>query len=174
MPRIRGGRYSVVVVVVVLASMAVVLVGVPLFVSPRQRDALSAGNEIAGMIGVIVAVAALVVPIMMRARPADDPAMLVRAREELVRRITDQWRRESYARGLSPRPINVAWSSAGVADAAVDPQAPRRLRGDVAGIAAAFRELPTRQLVIIGNPEFGKTSLAGLVGGALFCGLAGG
>jgi hypothetical protein len=42
-----------------------------------------------------------------------------------------------------------------------------KLRGDVTGVEAAWRKLPARQLVIIGAPGAGKTSLAVL----LVCGL---
>jgi hypothetical protein len=107
------------------------------------------------------------------------PAVLVtRASDELAGLVGRQWAREAGLRGLQD-PLRVRWSSTdrlvaappgAVIGSAVGGRVTRlKLRGDVTGVAAVWRQLPARQLVVIGSPGAGKTSLAVL----LVCALLG-
>jgi hypothetical protein len=110
---------------------------------------------------------------------AEDPAApLERAAAELAGWVRRQWEREAGLRGLlRPRPLRVRWSSTErlVAPPAGEVLGPTvgawatrlKLHGDVTEIAVVCRKLPARQLVVIGAPGAGKTSLAVL----LVCGL---
>ncbi|MFC4032302.1 BTAD domain-containing putative transcriptional regulator [Streptomyces polygonati] len=111
---------------------------------------------------------------------ADDPTAgstdrrrLDRAARELAAVVLQQWTVEARTRSLHrPAPIRVRWSSTGRpvaagasavlgADSRAAGQTQRLdLRGDLAGAVAAFRRLPARQLVVLGEPGAGKTVLA--------------
>jgi hypothetical protein len=95
---------------------------------------------------------------------AVDPAVLLNvASDVLARLVRRQWEQEATLRGLlRPEPLRVRWSSTGrlvaaSAEEVIGPTAGARatrlkLRGDVMGVAAAWRQLPRRQLVVIGAP----------------------
>jgi hypothetical protein len=97
--------------------------------------------------------------------------LLDRAVEELTRLVSARWRREAQWRGLlHPGPMRIAWSSTTrPVSAPVDEIVSRmpgvrptrlRLHGFIGEVAATWRRLPARQLVVIGSPAAGKTSLA--------------
>ncbi|WP_326693737.1 NACHT domain-containing protein [Streptomyces sp. NBC_01267] len=97
---------------------------------------------------------------------------LAGAVRELGAAITRQWTAEAEMRSLNrPEPVHLGWSSTGRPVAAVagavlgvrpDGDRPERmtLRGDLTDVAAKFRRLPARQLVVLGEPGAGKTVLA--------------
>ncbi|MFJ1764742.1 BTAD domain-containing putative transcriptional regulator [Amycolatopsis sp. NPDC088138] len=81
---------------------------------------------------------------------------LDRAVRELATAVTRQWTAEAEIRSLHrPAPLRVRWSSTGRPVTAVH----EVLRGDISELAAQFRELPVRQLVVLGAPGSGKTVL---------------
>ena len=83
---------------------------------------------------------------------------------ELATAVTRQWTAEAEMRSLHrPQPVQLRWSSTGrpVAAAAsavlghepatAEPK-PLSLRGDLTDLVAKFRQLPKRQLVVLGEP----------------------
>ncbi|HET8660300.1 MAG TPA: NACHT domain-containing protein [Micromonosporaceae bacterium] len=102
-------------------------------------------------------------------------AMLDRAADGLADAVRQQWTREAGLRQLrQPGPLRVKWSTtqrpvsaqpaAVLGQAAVGGRPTRlRLRGDLDSIVEAFRRLPARQLVVLGEPGAGKTVLAMLL-----------
>ncbi|WHT22829.1 NACHT domain-containing protein [Crossiella sp. CA-258035] len=103
--------------------------------------------------------------------PADREAALADLAEDLRR----QWAAEAAVRAVRrPAPIRVRWSATGhpvnaspaaVLGAAAVPSTPSRLNlsGDVADVAAKYRKLPNRQLVVLGEPGGGKSTMAMLL-----------
>ena len=91
---------------------------------------------------------------------------------ELATAVTRQWTAEAEMRCLHrPQPVQLRWSSTGrpvaAAAAAVlghEPGAaepkPLSLAGDLTDLVGKFRQLPKRQLVVLGEPGAGKTVLA--------------
>ncbi|MEU0650277.1 NACHT domain-containing protein [Streptomyces umbrinus] len=92
---------------------------------------------------------------------------------ELAAAVRRQWRQERAARRLwQPEPLRVRWSSTGrpvgasrevVLGEPGPDWAEAPWEGDVQEIGARFRELPHRQLVVIGEPGSGKSVLAMLL-----------
>ncbi len=91
---------------------------------------------------------------------------------ELATAVTRQWTAEAEMRSLHrPQPVQLRWSSTGLPVAAAasavlghepataEPK-PLSLRGDLTDLVAKFRQLPKRQLVVLGEPGAGKTVLA--------------
>jgi DNA-binding SARP family transcriptional activator len=120
-----------------------------------------------------------------RVVPAATPEQrLDTAAEELGAAIARQWTTEAELRSLHrPEPVHVTWSSTGRPVAAVatavlgadahadgDPDAADNgdanrsermaLRGDLTDVVGKFRQLPCRQLAVLGEPGAGKTVLA--------------
>lgn len=100
--------------------------------------------------------------------PADDPD---RAAKELAVAIARQWTAEAEMRSLHrPRPVPLRWSSterevAAAASAVLGDRpsdGPERLvlSGDLTDVVAKFRQVPSRQLVVLGEPGAGKSVLA--------------
>jgi DNA-binding SARP family transcriptional activator len=100
--------------------------------------------------------------------PADD---LDRAAKELATAIARQWTAEAARRSLHrPKPVPLRWSSTerevAAAAAAVlgdrPGDGPERLvlSGDLTDVVAKFRQVPSRQLVVLGEPGAGKSVLA--------------
>jgi hypothetical protein len=97
---------------------------------------------------------------------------LNRAARELAAAVTRQWTVEIESRSLrSPQPIDVQWSQTKRAVATSAPSGLDRtpvtgtqgrggLRGGLSDLVATFRRLPTRQMVVLGEPGAGKTVLA--------------
>jgi hypothetical protein len=121
------------------------------------------------------AVAALVLAAVAieraRSRVADRQPAWEEITEALADEVRQQWDREAVLRGVNrPVPLQVRWSSTGrpVAagrDVVLDQRSgidwrELPLRGDVEEVVGAFRELPHRQLVVLGEPGAGKTVLA--------------
>jgi DNA-binding SARP family transcriptional activator len=104
------------------------------------------------------------------AGPRDD--RLDRAVGELASAISRQWTVEVEMRSLNrPEPVPVKWSSTGRQVAAVaaavlgdgdDGARPERLNlsGRITDVVTQFRQLPMRQLVVLGEPGAGKSVLA--------------
>jgi hypothetical protein len=101
---------------------------------------------------------------------ADEAIRLDLAASRLADTVRQQWTYEAELR--HPRPLRVRWSTTA---RPVSPQPvvpgenvlPGRstrlgLRGDLHDVVAAFHQLPTRQLVVLGEPGAGKTVLATL------------
>ncbi|GII82282.1 SARP family transcriptional regulator [Sphaerisporangium siamense] len=98
---------------------------------------------------------------------------LDRAARELALAVTQQWTAEAARSLYRPKPVRVRWSSTGrpitaTASAVLGEARAGRaerveLRGDLEELVAAFRRLPARQLVILGEPGAGKTVLATLL-----------
>ncbi|MFC0541537.1 BTAD domain-containing putative transcriptional regulator [Kutzneria chonburiensis] len=100
--------------------------------------------------------------------PADD---LDRAAKELATAIARQWTAEAEMRSLHrPKPVPLRWSSterevAAAASAVLGDRpgdGPERLvlSGDLTDVVAKFRQVPSRQLVVLGEPGAGKSVLA--------------
>ncbi|HEY3711568.1 MAG TPA: BTAD domain-containing putative transcriptional regulator [Amycolatopsis sp.] len=89
------------------------------------------------------------------AEPAAEPLPehnFGRAVTELAEAVTWQWRAEAELRSLHrPRPIALRWSAVSGKPA---------LRGELDGVAEMFTALPSRQLVVLGDPGSGKSVLS--------------
>jgi DNA-binding SARP family transcriptional activator len=97
---------------------------------------------------------------------------LDRAAGQLASAISRQWTVEVEMRSLNrPEPVPVRWSGTGRHVAAVasavlgdgpDGARPDRLtlRGGLGDVVAQFRQIPARQLVVLGEPGAGKSVLA--------------
>jgi len=99
------------------------------------------------------------------------PDELGRAAQELATAITRQWTAEAEVRSLNrPEPVPLRWSSterevAAVASTVLGGRpgdGPERLvlGGDLSDVVAKFRQVPARQLVVLGEPGAGKSVLA--------------
>jgi len=159
--------------VVAYAASAAAFVIFLVSFTPDPQKLLDTSDKLASVGGLLVSVAALAVAVISQRAtktPPDPGILLARAREELVKHSVEEWRKEASARGLAnPQPLKVRWTStqrpvAPAPEEIVELPAGRpirlKLHGDVTTIADAFRQLPSRQLVVIGAPEAGKTSLA--------------
>ncbi|MFF0152240.1 NACHT domain-containing protein [Micromonospora sp. NPDC005203] len=135
-------------------------------------------SDAAQVLSLLVACAALAGPLivwLVRRGLAAPP----QASEPILRRLrragSVQWSAEVAARQLhSPRPLRLRWrptgravqvSAATVAGSATEfegqlLQDPRDTRPPATALAAAFHDHPQRQLVILGEPGAGKTTLA--------------
>jgi energy-coupling factor transporter ATP-binding protein EcfA2 len=113
-----------------------------------------------------------------RESTVDPTAILGQAADDLAEAVASQWRAEVNARGLGHLdPIRMRWSAtsrpvtpapAELLDAHHRPAPPvkvRRLRlsGDLADMTRTLAQLPIRQLVVIGSPGAGKSTLAVLL-----------
>jgi transcriptional regulator with XRE-family HTH domain len=95
---------------------------------------------------------------------------LGKADRELATAVARQWTAEAVMRSLGrPEPIQLSWSATcpkvalpGREPRTAEPAAPTLCR-DLSGLITAFRQLPKRQLVLLGEPGAGKTALAVLL-----------
>ncbi|MEV4096124.1 BTAD domain-containing putative transcriptional regulator [Streptosporangium saharense] len=107
-----------------------------------------------------------------RPEPAvPEPHRIDRATQELVIAITRQWRAEAEVRSLNrPEPVPLRWSEtrrqvaavvAAMSDgqSAEDPDRPMS-SGGLTDLLTRFRQVPARQLVVLGGPGAGKSVLA--------------
>ncbi|WP_020660470.1 BTAD domain-containing putative transcriptional regulator [Amycolatopsis benzoatilytica] len=108
-----------------------------------------------------------------RAKPAPTDG-LDRAAKELAAAIARQWTAEAEMRSLHrPKPVPLRWSSTerevAAAASAVLGDSPGYgserlvLSGDLTDVVAKFRQVPSRQLVVLGEPGAGKSVLAVLL-----------
>jgi hypothetical protein len=156
------------VAVAAVAVLAAALAGLATGPEPW----LDTGDKIASVAGLAVAVAGLVVGLRATRRgtpdPVTDPA---RAADELARQVSRHWQQEAGRRGLRHLdPIRLHWSPTGrpvAPDPGVVIGAPRvtrlRVPGDSTGLAAAYAGLPGGQVVVLGAPGGGKSTLTVLL-----------
>jgi DNA-binding SARP family transcriptional activator len=105
-------------------------------------------------------------PVMMPAQQRLD-----KAARELALAVARQWTAEAVMRSLGrPEPIQLRWSIRPASAAALatgDPRTgepvPPNLHGKLTDLITGFRQLPKRQLVVLGEPGAGKTALAVLL-----------
>ncbi|CCK25535.1 hypothetical protein BN159_1156 [Streptomyces davaonensis JCM 4913] len=101
-----------------------------------------------------------------RSRPAAPATRteLEQAAEALAAMVRRQWTEEAAAQGLlDPHPLAVRWRSGQTEAGDHVRMVGRTVSGrsdDIASFAAAFRALPRRRLVVLGDPGAGKTALA--------------
>jgi hypothetical protein len=98
------------------------------------------------------------------------PARSDRAIPELRTAIHQQWTAEAELRSLNrPEPVPLTWSNTGrpvaapasnVFDGVSGRGGRLTFSGDLGDVVAKFRQLPTRQLVVLGAPGAGKSVLA--------------
>jgi DNA-binding SARP family transcriptional activator len=105
-------------------------------------------------------------------QPAEAMAQSDHAVRHLAAAVTRQWTAEAEMRSLNrPEPIPVTWSSTGRPVSAVaaailgdrtgmDGAERFTLSGNVSDVVAKFRQIPSRQLVVLGEPGAGKSVLA--------------
>jgi DNA-binding SARP family transcriptional activator len=95
---------------------------------------------------------------------------LGRAVRHLAAVVGRQWSAEAEMRSLNrPAPVPLSWSSttrpvsataAAVVGAGVDRPVRLELTGELSDLVATFRRIPSRQLVVLGEPGAGKSVLA--------------
>jgi len=107
-----------------------------------------------------------------RPGPVVTPAQqrLDKASRELALAVARQWTAEAVMRSLGrPEPIQLRWSIThrAAAPRSRDPRAgepvPPGRHGKLPDIITGFRQLPKRQIVVLGEPGAGKTALAVLL-----------
>ncbi|HET8657375.1 MAG TPA: hypothetical protein VFM55_00060 [Micromonosporaceae bacterium] len=146
----------------------------------RADKLASVGSMMTGFAALLVSAVALRLAVQQDAQPvagsqAGRPDLLDQAADTLAAVVRRQWAHEAGLRQLRrPEPLRVRWSTTG-RPVSAQPAAivgrtttagrPTRLKlhGDVHGILNAFRQLPARQLVVLGEPGAGKTVLAMLL-----------
>jgi len=148
-------------------SLAAFLVILVRFLATGPADRLAQADSLASVLSLVLSIAFGVLSVWaaVRATHSGETALLDRAAVEVARVVDRQWRDEAYARGLTgSEPLLVTWSQTDrpvVADAGPTPWAPdAACNGVVAESVALWRTLPQGELVIIGAPGAGKTSMA--------------
>lgn len=130
---------------------------------------LSTAANVATVLSLILAIPAAAVGLLnwtRRAPGRPTAAELAEAREELAEAVGLQWRRELEIRVPDhPFPMPVYWRLTPRAElmdhpGQIGPHPIAGSSGDPAGLAAQFRALRRRRLVIVGGPGVGKTTLA--------------
>ncbi|MFI2667854.1 NACHT domain-containing protein [Micromonospora carbonacea] len=151
-----------------MAATALLLVQEP----PAWLDTADQLGSVAGALlgAVSLAVAVAGLRAARRPVPVDPATRLEDAVDELARQVRRQWDHEAGVRGLlRPEPLRVRWSSTGrpVTGAPVEVFGATggqvRLFGEATEVIRLWRQLPARQLVVIGAAGAGKTSLAVLL-----------
>jgi NACHT domain len=154
----------------VVGGAALVVVGCGLIAALAlgPEGWLDVGDRLASVTGALLTAVGLVVTV--RAARRGEPDSLDEVCAELARQVRARWLRESVARGLAgPEPLDLRWASTAraVAAAPAEVLGPMpgvrvtglRLSGGVADLAVLWRRLPARQLVLLGPPGAGKTSM---------------
>ncbi|MEU5884996.1 hypothetical protein [Spirillospora sp. NPDC047279] len=153
---------------VVLVVVVAAVVGVAAFFVVQGIDR---SDKLAGPISVVLALVSFGW-MLYREVSAAPVADLEEAAERLASGVAAQWEREVAFRELRrSAPLRLRWSttrrpvqasaSAVLGDSLLAGRPVRlRLRGEGDGLAAAFRRLPARQLVVLGEPGAGKTAMA--------------
>ena len=143
----------------------------------RADKLSSVGSLVLGVAALLLGGMALRVAIHYEERrsastDANQALRLDQAASKLADAVYRQWTYEAKLRHLRrPRPLRVRWSTtirpvsaqpAAVLGEGAMPGRPTRLklRGDLYGVITAFRQLPARQLIVLGEPGAGKTVLA--------------
>jgi NACHT domain len=143
----------------------------------RADKLASVGSLVTSAAGLLLGGIALWMAVRHDAQKAkvagtDEATLLDQAANELADAVRRQWEHEARLRQLrQPRPLRVRWSTtlrpvsaqpAAVLGEGIIAGRPTRLKlhGDLYGVVAAFRQLPARQLVVLGEPGAGKTVLA--------------
>ncbi|UQI45289.1 NACHT domain-containing protein [Streptomyces sp. HU2014] len=152
---------------------AVAATGVLLAVVVAEHG-LELGNQAASILALLVSVAGLG---RETARGAADEASvhgraehLDRAARDLAEAVGEQWRAESRLRRLQdPEPLPVHWTPAEphlsdhwanvTAGAADPPDRSSALQGHLGQVARTYARVPSRRLVVLGEPGAGKTVL---------------
>ncbi|MFI7121303.1 NACHT domain-containing protein [Amycolatopsis sp. NPDC049868] len=168
----RGGKRWAVVVVALAAGTTVIALAL------RSPDGLRSATSIGGL---IAALTPLVLGLAVWARRSPPVALTTStpeqtdaAQRQLASQVLGQWRDEINVRQLDdPGPLAVRWRSTGLdvvdrVEHSTRGALPRgRGRRGFAGrtdrigeVAAGFRKLDRRRLVILGAPGMGKTTLA--------------
>jgi hypothetical protein len=162
----RGWRTAATVVGLLVLAGCVMLVGV-LTVAGSQ-DA----GRVAQFLSIVSAVPALAIPLVVWCRrgmvvTTPTAGQLDEARETLAGVVAQQWRQEARARSLwAPEPMPVCWglTKPTVMDhprlIAVGELSFTGCSDKIGSLAAEFRRLRRRRLVILGGPGSGKTTLA--------------
>ncbi|WP_018653224.1 hypothetical protein [Actinomadura flavalba] len=126
---------------------------------------LDKADQYGSVIGALTAFAMAGVALWQWRTPPPAPGdALDTAAALLAEAVGAQWREEARVRGLwRPEPLRVRWSTTRRPVQAAVPARDLRRRGDGARLAANFRANPARQLVILGGPGAGKTTLTVLL-----------
>jgi hypothetical protein len=158
-----------------LGWAGVVYTGIFLFMAVAIVAWRVYGETTVSTLAAVAAVVVGLVPLAIQARSArraghafSTPEQLDHAAERLARTVRVQWEREANNRGLrDPQPILVRWEPA--EPEVMDELHPGRgtshertaqrlaLAGQLGQVVSKFRELPSRRLVVIGEPGSGKT-----------------
>jgi NACHT domain len=158
---------------VLLFGMLVLVVGSVGFFASQELDKAdkwaSVGSFVLGALGLVVTVLGLRVT-LRQASPT-----ITQRLDQLANVMKTQWEDEAERRGLNhPLPLSVRWVAAdpvlmdrlstvvgGPIPASEESHfRDRYLSGQLAEVAEVFARLPTRRLVVLGEPGAGKTVLA--------------
>lgn len=162
-------------ILLVLFALASLGLGFALWLSDDDT-----GEQLIAVVGLFVSLAALVVSIIALLPPLSAPRDTAELADYLATTVHEQWEDEVTARGLrDPRVIPLAWSAtqrpvAGPPETMVSTVegGPRILRLSLDGrltgdfdtaarqLAEGFAQVPSRRLVVLGEPGAGKTVLA--------------
>lgn len=160
-----------------VAAATIFVLGLPAERLDRADKLASVGSLLLGVAALLVSAVALRTGAKqgLAAITHEYDARLSRATEDLAAAVKRQWSQEAGLRHLRrPRPLRVRWSTtrrpvSAPAEAVLGqgtvPGRPTRLRlrGDVHDVLHLFRQLPARQMVILGEPGAGKTAMAVLL-----------
>ncbi|BBH68205.1 hypothetical protein ACTI_48900 [Actinoplanes sp. OR16] len=156
----------------------VAAVGLGIFALSRIDDGLSTGDQVSSMVSGCAGLVSLATSIVFgvltlrqdRTAP-DEQALLDAAADTLAQRVRRQWEDEIGKRRLRhPRPLRLSWNRTALPvgpPAYLPEEGSLVIDGDAgepaAGLVTAFRRLPARQLVVLGEPGAGKSTLSMLL-----------
>ncbi|SER28566.1 hypothetical protein [Actinokineospora terrae] len=156
-------------------AFAVGVGGLVWFLLTRSGDRLQQLDSTASVTSLVVGIAALVVSAVSLAAATRGGARrgsLSSARNRLAKAVRHQWNQEIGARGLrQPRPLRLSWSPTArervsAKESAVGAPAPTGSltltahERPTSELVTAFRDLPSKQLVVLGQPGAGKSVVA--------------